>query len=106
MLEESSFLVCSVTAQEDGLWQDLDTVERAVSEAEANPSSTNTQRALKQLTEFSARAATQPRHRTEALLLEARLGWLEKSGDRTAEALLAAQRAAPGDARASARLSS
>ncbi|MEZ4231100.1 MAG: methyltransferase domain-containing protein [Polyangiaceae bacterium] len=105
LLEESSFLVCSVTAQEDGLWQDLDTVERAVSEAEANPSSTNTQRALKQLTEFSARAATQPRHRTEALLLEARLGWLEKSGDRTAEALLAAQRAAPGDARASARLS-
>lgn len=105
LVEDSSFLVCSVVAHEDGLWQDLEAAERAVAEAEHNGSTTSTQRALKRVAEFSGKAAGHPRHQTEALLLEARIGWLEQSGDRTAEALLAAQRSGPNDARASARLS-
>ncbi|MGE0325196.1 MAG: methyltransferase domain-containing protein [Polyangiaceae bacterium] len=103
--EDSSFLVCSVRAREDGLWQEFESAERCVSDAEREPSRTALQRALKKNAEFSAKASGHPRYQTEALLLEARLGWLEQSGDRTAEALLAAQRSAPGDARASARLS-
>ncbi|MCA9644572.1 MAG: class I SAM-dependent methyltransferase, partial [Myxococcales bacterium] len=105
LAEDSSFLACCVTAQDDGLWQDFEAAERAVAAAEQEPSSTLLARALKKNGEFGAKATGHPRYHAEMLLLEARLGWLEHSGDRTAEALLAAQRSAPGDARASARLS-
>ncbi len=105
VLEDSSFLVCAVTAHEDGVWQILESAERAVADAEHKRTTSSIQRAARQLDELSSKAEGLAHYQTEALLLEARLGWLERSGDRTAEALLSAQRIGSGDARASARLS-